>query len=427
MLLYKTVIFDLDGTLTDSKIGIVSSVKYALTKMNRPFPPDDVLQKFLGPPLVPSFMQYCNMTQDEACIATEYYRERYIPIGWRENTVFQGIRSLLKELKKRGAYLAVATGKPQHTSIDILRYFGLLDYFDAVAGPLPEQTHCTKAELIRRVLPNPENAVMIGDNIGDIKGAHEVGIDSIAIFYGYDSKEELSLQNPTHGVHTVAELQELLLSTTVHDKGIFLSVEGLDGSGKTTQMEALRRLLYDFGFSVHLTREPGGCEISENIRNILLSQKENGMSAMTEALLFAAARSQHVHDVIKPSISKGKVVLCDRYVDSSIAYQGEGRELGVDVVTQINSYAINGCYPDVTIYLKIDHATSIARRKNATALDRIEQQSPDFFERIEKGFNQLTQKYADRYLLIDATKPVEEVEKEIATKLLERLCERGLL
>ena len=171
MLKYDAVIFDLDGTLTDSRPGIFACTEYALKKLGFPVPPEATLQRFLGPPLAESYMKYCGMTEEQAAYATEIYRERYIPIGWKENSVYPRIRALLAALKERGAYLAVATGKPEHTSVDILRYFGLLEYFDAVAGPTPGDMHADKGSLIRRVLPEGRRAVMIGDIAGDVKGA----------------------------------------------------------------------------------------------------------------------------------------------------------------------------------------------------------------------------------------------------------------
>ena len=176
MLPYDAVIFDLDGTLTDSEKGIRLCTEYALEKMGQPIPPPETLRRFLGPPLADSFMRWCGMTEEEAARGTDLYRESYIPVGWRENRVYPRIRALLHALKERGAYLAVATGKPQHTSVEILRYFGLLPYFDAVAGPDNRDLHADKADLIRRVLPEGRKAVMVGDIAGDIKGARELQV-----------------------------------------------------------------------------------------------------------------------------------------------------------------------------------------------------------------------------------------------------------
>ena len=135
MLQYDAVIFDLDGTLTNSERGIVASVRYALEKMNRPVPDADTLRKFIGPPLSESFRIYCGMNDMETEEAVRVYRERYLPIGWAENAVYPGIRALLKALKNQGASVYVATGKPQTPSERILRHFELMQYIDGVAGP----------------------------------------------------------------------------------------------------------------------------------------------------------------------------------------------------------------------------------------------------------------------------------------------------
>ena len=213
MLKYDAVVFDLDGTLTDSAAGIINCTRYALEKMNKEIPCDGVLRKFLGPPLVSSFRAHCAMSEDEAKMATQYYRERYVPIGWKENSVYPGIRSVLQGLKAQGAHLYVATAKPQDISIEILKYFGLSQYFDAIAGALPGDTYPDKGNIIARALADAsyENAVMIGDRGSDLLGAQKFGIDSIAAGYGYGTEDELRGVNPTHYVASVKELAELLL------------------------------------------------------------------------------------------------------------------------------------------------------------------------------------------------------------------------
>ncbi len=424
---YNAVIFDLDGTLTDSRQGIVECTRYALQKEGRPVPPDEVLRLFLGPPLADSFMRYCGMNEEEAARATDDYRERYLPIGWRENKVFAGIRPLLRALSERGVYLAVATGKPEHTSIDILHYYGLLQYFDKVAGPTPQDLHADKGDLIRRVLPEGKRAVMVGDTVGDIRGAQDAGIDSIAALYGYGENGKVLSAKPTYAVSDVQGLQRLLLGKTVTERGFFISVEGLDGCGKTTQMKMLCSLLDDFGYAVHTTREPGGCPVAERIREILLAQKENGLTDVAEAILFAASRAQHVHDVIRPCVQAGEVVISDRFLDSSVAYQGGGRQLGTEKVLKINEPAVDGCMPDVTVYLKIDHQTAIARRVHASQPDRIEQQSDAFFALVESAYNEMLKLDAERFLVIDGKRTADEVAQEIRDKLPPMLLKRGVL
>ena len=208
---------------------------------------------------------------------------------------------------------------------------------------------------------------MVGDRKYDIEGAKANGIDAIGAGYGYGQEGELADANPAYIVATTGELWKLLCPDCEIPRGYFLSMEGLDGSGKTTQIGLLAKRLRDFGYDVIQTREPGGCQISENIRNLVLTTEHMEMSAACEALLYAAARAQHVHEVIRPGVRAGKLVLCDRFVDSSIAYQGGGRELGVDEVGQINAFAIQEMIPDASIFLQMtDSAEALKRRRDAS-------------------------------------------------------------
>lgn len=427
MLPYDAVIFDLDGTLTDSEPGIRACACYALEKMGLPIPPDETLQKFLGPPLADSYMRYCGMTEEQAAFATELYRERYIPIGWKENRVYPRIRALLHALKKRGAYLAVATGKPQHTSVDILRYFELLPYFDAVAGPAPEDMHADKGALIRRVLPQGKRAVMVGDTVGDIKGAQDAGIDSIAALYGYGENGEVMAQGPTLSADTPDALCALLCPDMPAPKGAFISLEGVDGCGKSTQAAALTGLLRDFGYTPRRTREPGGCPIAEQIRSILLAREDGGMCPETEALLFAAARAQHLKDVILPAVKRGEIVLCDRFVDSSVAYQGQARGLEDDWIKAINRPAIQGGMPDATLYFRMAPEKALSRRVSATAPDRIEQAGTSFQAKTMAGFERLCREEPRRFIPVNADQPIGQVTQEAFAALLRRLAEMEVL
>ena len=427
MLNYDALIFDLDGTLTDSRPGIFACTEYALKKMGLPVPDEATLQRFLGPPLAESYIKYCGMTEEQAAYATDLYRERYIPIGWKENSVYPRIRALLSALKERGAYLAVATGKPEHTSVDILRYFGLLQYFDAVAGPTPEDLHADKGTLIRRVLPEGKKAVMIGDIAGDIKGAQDVGVDSIAALYGYGDRKETLAQGPTHAVETTQDLCDLLCPEMPKARGYFIALEGGDGCGKSTQSKALAERFTQFGYTVRRTREPGGCPIAEEIRKIVLAKEDGGMCSETEALLFAAARAQHVKDVILPAVKNGEIVLCDRFVDSSLVYQGIARGLGLSWVREINRVAYREGVPNVTLYLRMDHEAAMARRLAVSQPDRIEQAGDSFHARTESGFEQLYQEAPDRFLAVNAARKPEEVTEEAFQKLFERMTEEDVL
>ena len=427
VLTYDAVIFDLDGTLTDSRPGIFACAEYALKKMGRPVPSESVMQRFLGPPLAESYMKYCGMSEEEAAYATELYREGCMPIGWKENKVYPRIRALLHELKARGAYLAVATGKPEHTSVEILRYFGLLQYFDAVAGPTPEDMHADKGTLISRVLPKDGRAVMVGDIDGDIQGALDQGIDSIAALYGYGEDSEVLAKHPTHAAKTTQDLCDILCPGMPGPKGFFVTLEGVDGCGKSTQAAALEELLAQFGYSVRRTREPGGCPLAEEIRKIVLAKEDNGMCAETEALLFAASRAQHLKDVIKPAVARGQIVLCDRFVDSSLVYQGIARELGLEWIGQINRFALRENAPDATLYLRMDSRTALTRRLAVSQPDRIEQAGNAFHSRTEEGFEALWRQHPERYLMINAAQAPEKVTEEAFRLLFARMLERGVL
>lgn len=193
--------------------------------------------------------------------------------------------------------------------------------------------------------------------------------------------------------------------------GLFISMEGPDGSGKTMQMDQLQRELEEAGYSVLRTREPGGPAISERIRNLLLDPDCKEMSARTEALLYAASRAQHVEEVIRPALREGRIVLCDRFVDSSLVYQGIGRDLGVDRIAKINEFATEGLRPDVTIVLQIDYQEGLRRKKEQYAgkLDRMEQQKAEFHQKVHEGFARLAEWDPDRVKVIDGSRDPQEV------------------
>lgn len=420
----KAVLFDLDGTLTQSEEGIWNCVRYAAEKMGRTPPPEEVLRKFIGPPLFYSFQTYLGMTEAEATRAVAFYRERYNGVGLLENRVYPGIRRLLVRLKRAGYYLGVATGKPQEPTERILRHFRLDRFFDAVAGTRPEDTDPSKERLIRRALPDAfDGAVMVGDRRFDVEGARAAGIDSVGVGYGYGDEAELRAVGCGAYAPTVAELETILCGDSPVPRGFFLSVEGPDGSGKTTQVRRLEERLLRFGFDVYATREPGGCPISEKIRQLLLDPANGEMTDVTEALLYAAARAQHVRQTILPALATGKLVLCDRFVDSSVAYQGGGRELGVEQVREMNRPAVDGALPDATVYLDIDHVTAMKRRSAATTLDRLELQAEAFHGRVEAAYGQITAAEPERFVQVNAAQPVEQVAEELWDKVLERLTE----
>ena len=195
-------------------------------------------------------------------------------------------------------------------------------------------------------------------------------------------------------------------------RGIFITFEGTDGSGKSTQFRLFADYLRQNGFDVVLTREPGGTRISEKIRNIILDPVNTEMDPMTEALLFASSRAQHVEELIRPSLEEGKIVLCDRFMDSSIAYQGYGRGLG-DCVRIINEYAIGGLQPDITFYLDLDPDAGRERNTRAGKTDRMEQEKMEFHRRVYNGYRELSEIYKNRFVCIDASLTIEEVADRI--------------
>lgn len=164
---------------------------------------------------------------------------------------------------------------------------------------------------------------------------------------------------------------------------MFVTFEGSEGVGKSTQLRLLKEYLEKTGQPALYLREPGSADISEQIRGIILDKANVAMTDMTEALLYAASRAQLVREVIKPALAEGKLVVCDRYIDSSVAYQGYGRGLGADVVKNINSFAIEGCMPDVTVFLDLPPKSNWRGDRHA---DRIEEQPDDFFERVYNGY-----------------------------------------
>ncbi len=421
---YNAVIFDLDGTLTDSAGGILHAVEYALNKIGKPLPGADTLRRFLGPPLAESFTRWCGMTEEEAKQATAFYREQYFTReGWRENAVYPGIRLLLRMLKKKRVFLAVATGKPANCTIPILKEFGLFDFFDAVACPDEKDFHADKAELIRRVLPlGCESALMVGDIPADLEGADRAGVDACAALWGYGDRADMMMRAPVLACESPRELKEALMPGE-NERGFFISFEGVDGCGKTTQQKLLAEKLTSLGYETVLTREPGGCPIAEEIRKIVLAKEDLGMCPETEALLFAAARAQHVKEKILPAVNEGKIVLCDRYVDSSLAYQAIGRGLGEEWVRAVNRPALTWGLPDMTCYLRMDARDALARRAGTSEMDRIEKSGEEFFRASQAAFDALAEKEKDRYTVIDAAGTPDEIASTLAGVLLARLRE----
>lgn len=208
-------------------------------------------------------------------------------------------------------------------------------------------------------------------------------------------------------------------------KGLFITFEGADGSGKTTQANLLVDYCKKSGFKVLNTREPGGTRVSEKIREVILDPKSNEIAATTEALLYAASRAQHVAEIIKPALENCDFVICDRFMDSSIAYQGYGRLLG-DQVRMINEFAVQGLIPDLTFFIDVKPSDGLARIKKNGALDRIEKETISFHERVYAGYMEIIEQNRKRFVVVDGTKSIDSLSNEIKKLFMEwlSLCKR---
>lgn len=197
-------------------------------------------------------------------------------------------------------------------------------------------------------------------------------------------------------------------------KGLFITFEGPDGSGKTTVSTKVTEMLLKDGYQVKYTREPGGSSISEKIRDIILDPKNTEMDARTEALLYAASRRQHLVDIVLPELENGTTIISDRFVDSSLAYQGYGRNIGPEEVYAINAFAIEGHMPVKTIFLNISAEEGLKRiQANRTVLDRLDQESEGFHNRVYNGYQKVIEKYKDRMIIVDASKSLDDVVNEV--------------
>ena len=203
-----------------------------------------------------------------------------------------------------------------------------------------------------------------------------------------------------------------------HQRGTFIVFEGGDGAGKTTQMEALVRWMEARGEQVVVTREPGGTKIGTRIREVLLDPEASEMDARAEALLYAADRAQHVKEVIEPALKAGKIVVSDRFLDSSLAYQGAARGLGIDQILQISEWATRGLLPDVVFYLSVDADQGLARSQGEP--DRIEREAGDFHAQVAQAYLQLAQRFPSRFVVIDASESVSHVHAKVIQVITER-------
>ena len=208
-------------------------------------------------------------------------------------------------------------------------------------------------------------------------------------------------------------------------RGLFITLEGGDGAGKSTQIRNIERFFEEKGLVVVHTREPGGTPISEKLRNILLDNSNTEMADVTEMMIYAASRAQNVREFILPALERGEIVICDRFVDSSIAYQAYGRELG-DMVGIVNHYATGGLTPDITFWLDIDPQAGKIRAAKAGDLDRLELEQMDFHYRVYDGYKRLAEDDPGRVKRIDASDTVDNIKDAIYAHLEELCRARGI-
>jgi len=196
-------------------------------------------------------------------------------------------------------------------------------------------------------------------------------------------------------------------------QGFFLSFEGIEGCGKTTQITGLARRLQALGYLVVKTREPGGSPLSEQIRALLLDPNNQGMDPRCELLLFLAVRAQHVNETIRPALEKGAVVLCDRFTDATVAYQGYARGLGAAFVARLNRVATSGLSPNLTIFLDVPVALGLARKKKAGHLDRLDRERANFHQAVRNGYIRIAEQHPRRVCTVDGTASKDDVGQEI--------------
>ena len=209
-------------------------------------------------------------------------------------------------------------------------------------------------------------------------------------------------------------------------RGYFVSFEGPDGAGKSTVLkEVLNQIGSELKTQYLVTREPGGSKIAEKIRDIILDPANDKMDNKTEALLYAASRSQHVEEIIRPALKEGKVVFSDRYVDSSLAYQGAGRDLGIQEVKQINDFATDKLDPDLTFFLDLDPEVGLKRieKLRPGQEDRLEQENLAFHKKVYAGFLEVKETYPERFVTVDATQPIDQVVSQVIATLKQRMPE----
>ncbi|MCD3350744.1 dTMP kinase [Clostridium botulinum D/C] len=203
------------------------------------------------------------------------------------------------------------------------------------------------------------------------------------------------------------------------NKGVFITLEGPDGSGKTTIVKMIEKYLKENNVDYISTREPGGINISEQIREIILDTKNTEMDARTEALLYVASRRQHLAERVIPALKLGKIVICDRFIDSSLAYQGYARGIGIDEVMSINEFAIDGYMPNLTLYLDIEPEIGLKRisQNDKREVNRLDLEKLDFHKKVREGYFKVLEKYPNRINKINANQPIDKVFEDVKNYL----------
>ena len=204
-------------------------------------------------------------------------------------------------------------------------------------------------------------------------------------------------------------------------KGFFITFEGPDGSGKTTISTAVQKRLVEMGYDAIYTREPGGIDIAEQIRNVILDPKNTAMDSKTETLLYAASRRQHLVEKVIPALEAGKIVICDRFIDSSLAYQGYARHLGIENVYAINQFAVEGHMPDTTIFLNLNYNDGLKRIETRTFKDRLDLETNTFHQEVSMGYQKVLEKYQHRMKVVDASQEIEKVVEDSLKIVLESI------
>lgn len=216
------------------------------------------------------------------------------------------------------------------------------------------------------------------------------------------------------------------MSITLHNikndkKGLFITVEGPEGSGKTSQIPPLAEYLRHQGYAVQTTREPDGTAIGSQIRSILFSMDNKAMVPRTETLLFCAARAQHVDELIRPCLEKGMIVICDRYSDSTLAYQGYGHNRDLSELRSLLDYATSGLYPDLTLLLDLEVEVGLQRRRKGGDWNRLDDYAIAFHRRVRQGYHELMRSSAERWIVVDANQPIDVVQQVLCRAVMSKL------